>query len=319
MYKYSHKVISLAKIRVFIDGREGTTGLGIFSRLENRDDIEVTVLPEETRKSVEARKKAINESDITILCLPDSAAKESVSLAENPDTVILDASTAHRIADGWVYGLPELCAEQKEKIASSKRIAVPGCHASGFISLVYPLVEKGVIGKDALLCCHSVTGYSGGGKKMIAEYEADEKAKKLETPRQYGLSQTHKHLPEMTKITGLHNPPVFCPIVSDFYSGMLVTVPLFQSQLQNGATAEAVKAIYKEKYNGSMNIEYCEDMADSGFLDSNTLSGQDKMQIGVFGNEERILLTARYDNLGKGASGAAVQCLDLVINKMKNV
>lgn len=319
MYKYSHRVISLAKIRVFIDGREGTTGLGIFSRLENREDIEVTVLPEETRKSVEARKKAINESDITILCLPDSAAKESVSLAENPDTVILDASTAHRIADGWVYGLPELCAEQKEKIAFSKRIAVPGCHASGFISLVYPLVEKGIIGKDALLCCHSVTGYSGGGKKMIAEYEADEKAKKLEAPRQYGLSQTHKHLPEMTKITGLHNPPVFCPIVSDFYSGMLVTVPLFKSQLQNGATAETVKAIYKEKYNGSMNIEYCEDMADSGFLDSNTLSGQDKMQIGVFGNEDRILLTARYDNLGKGASGAAVQCLDLVINKMKNV
>ena len=306
------------QIKVFIDGREGTTGLGIFSRLSGREDIIVTVLPEETRKSPEARKKAINESDITVLCLPDDAARESVSLVQNPDTVILDASTAHRTADGWVYGLPELCDGQAEKIAASKRIAVPGCHASGFISLVYPLVEQGAISKDALLCCHSVTGYSGGGKKMIAQYEANEKEEKLFAPRQYGLSQTHKHLPEMTKITGLHNPPVFCPIVSDFYSGMLVTVPLFRCQLENGATVETVKAIYRKKYDGKMNIEFQENMSDGGFLDSNTLSGTDKMQIGVFGNEERILLTARYDNLGKGASGAAVQCLDLVINKMKN-
>ena len=306
------------QIKVFIDGREGTTGLGIFSRLSGREDIIVTVLPEETRKSPEARKKAINESDITVLCLPDDAARESVSLVQNPDTVILDASTAHRTADGWVYGLPELCDGQAEKIAASKRIAVPGCHASGFISLVYPLVEQGAISKDALLCCHSVTGYSGGGKKMIAQYEADEKEEKLFAPRQYGLSQTHKHLPEMAKITGLHNPPVFCPIVSDFYSGMLVTVPLFRCQLENGATVEMVKAIYRKKYDGKMNIEFQENMSDGGFLDSNTLSGTDKMQIGVFGNEERILLTARYDNLGKGASGAAVQCLDLVINKMKN-
>ena len=306
------------QITVFIDGREGTTGLGIFSRLSGREDIIVTVLPEETRKNPEARKKAINESDITVLCLPDDAARESVSLVQNPDTVILDASTAHRTADGWVYGLPELCDGQAEKIAASKRIAVPGCHASGFISLVYPLVEQGAISKDALLCCHSVTGYSGGGKKMIAQYEADEKEEKLFAPRQYGLAQTHKHLPEMTKITGLHNPPVFCPIVSDFYSGMLVTVPLFRCQLENGATVETVKAIYRKKYDGKMNIEFQENMSDGGFLDSNTLSGTDKMQIGVFGNEERILLTARYDNLGKGASGAAVQCLDLVINKMKN-
>ena len=319
MYKYSNRVVLLDKSKVFIDGREGTTGLGIFSRLENRTDIEVIVLPEETRKSVEARRKAINESDITVLCLPDSAAKESVSLIENPDVIVLDASTAHRTADGWVYGLPELCAGQKEKIASSKRIAVPGCHASGFISLVYPLVEKGIISKHALLCCHSITGYSGGGKKMIAEYEADEKEKKFFAPRQYGLSQTHKHLPEMTKITGLKNAPAFCPIVSDFYSGMLVTVPLFKSQLQNGATAETIKEIYKQKYDGTMNIDYCEEMADGGFLDSNTLSGTDKMQIGVFGNEDRILLTARYDNLGKGASGAAVQCLDLVINYVKTI
>lgn len=311
-------VILLDKIKVFIDGREGTTGLGIFSRLESRDDIELTVLPEETRKSVEARKKAINESNITVLCLPDSAAKESVSLVENPDVIVLDASTAHRTAEGWVYGLPELSFQQKEKIASSKRIAVPGCHASGFISLVYPLIEKGILSKEALLCCHSVTGYSGGGKKMIAEYEAAERRLVLNAPRQYGLTQTHKHLPEMTKITGLHNPPVFCPIVSDFYSGMLVTVPLFSSQLENGADAETIRKIYQEKYDGSMNLEYCGDMADGGFLDSNTLSGTDKMQIGVFGNEDRILLTARYDNLGKGASGAAVQCLNLVINKMKN-
>ena len=318
MYKYSFRVIFLNKIKVFIDGREGTTGLGIFSRLRDREDIDLTVLPDETRKNPEARKKAINESDITVLCLPDDAAKESVSFVENPDTVILDASTAHRTADGWVYGLPELCDGQAEKIAASKKTAVPGCHASGFISLIYPLVEARVISKDVLLTCHSVTGYSGGGKKMIAQYESDEKEQKLSAPRQYGLSQTHKHLPEMTKITGLNHSPVFCPIVSDFYSGMLVTVPLFKSQLENGADAETVKEVYRKKYNGKMNIEFCEDMSDGGFLDSNTLSGTDKMQIGVFGNEDRILLTARYDNLGKGASGAAVQCLDLVINKMKN-
>ena len=307
----------LNKIKLFIDGREGTTGLGIVSRLENRDDIELIILPEEERKSAEARKKAINESDVTILCLPDSAAKESVLLCENENTVILDASTAHRTAEGWVYGLPELEKGQAEKIKNAKRIAVPGCHASGFISLVAPLVKAGVIGENALLCCHSITGYSGGGKKMIADYESDEKKEKLFAPRQYGLTQSHKHIPEMVAKTGLLNAPVFCPIVSDFYSGMLVTVPLFKAVLKNNATAETVKEILKSHYDGSMNIVYKDDISDGGFADSNTLSGTDKMEITVSGNEERILLMARYDNLGKGASGATVQCLELVLDKIK--
>ena len=305
------------KIKLFIDGREGTTGLGIMSRLENREDIELIILPEEQRKDPVARKKAINESDVTILCLPDSAAKESVSLCENEETVILDASTAHRTMDGWVYGLPELEEGQAEKIKNAKRIAVPGCHASGFISLVAPLVKAGLIGEDALLCCHSITGYSGGGKKMIASYESAEKEEKLFAPRQYGLAQSHKHIPEMTAKTGLQNAPIFCPIVADFYSGMLVTVPLFKAMLKNGATADTVKEILKSHYDGSMNIAYKDDISEDGFADSNTLSGTDKMEITVSGNEERILLMARYDNLGKGASGATVQCLELVLDKIK--
>lgn len=302
------------KKKIFIDGREGTTGLGICTRLENRDDIELIVLSEDKRKDPQARKDAINASDITILCLPDAAAKESVSFVENPNTIVLDASTAHRTAEGWVYGLPELSEQQFQMIKSSKRIAVPGCHASGFISLVAPLVKGGIIGKDALLTCHSITGYSGGGKKMIADYEADEIPEKLVAPRQYGLTQAHKHLPEMVHMTGLDNAPVFCPIVSDFYSGMLVTVPLFKSMLLSGKTADDVKATLKAQYDGSMNIEYVNDMSENGFLDSNTLSGTDKMQVSVCGNDERILLVARYDNLGKGASGAAAQCLDIILN-----
>ncbi|MCM1544135.1 MAG: N-acetyl-gamma-glutamyl-phosphate reductase [Ruminococcus sp.] len=304
----------MSKKKIFIDGREGTTGLGICARLENRDDIELIILPEDKRKDPEARKKAINASDVTILCLPDAAAKESVSLVENPNTIVLDASTAHRTADGWVYGLPELSPQQLEMIKTSKRVAVPGCHASGFITLVAPLVKAGIIGKDALLTCHSITGYSGGGKKMIADYEADEIPEKLNAPRQYGLTQSHKHLPEMVHMTGLENAPIFCPIVSDFYSGMLVTVPLFKSMLLCGKTVDDVKATLKAQYDGSMNIEYVDDMSESGFLDSNTLSGTDKMQVSVCGNDERMLLVARYDNLGKGASGAAAQCLELILN-----
>lgn len=305
----------MTKKKIFIDGREGTTGLGIVSRIENRQDVELIVLPDEVRKDKEARKKAINESDITILCLPDEAAKESVSLCENEETVILDASTAHRTADGWVYGLPELEVGQTEKIKTAKRIAVPGCHASGFITLVAPLVKNGIIGKEALLTCHSITGYSGGGKKMIASYEADEIPENLTAPRQYGLTQKHKHLPEMVHYTGLLNAPVFCPIVSDFYSGMLVTVPIFGEYLLGGASIEDIKNVYKKAYDGSMNIEFTEEFAENGFADSNTLSGTDKMQVTVCGNEERIILMARYDNLGKGASGAAAQCLDIVLEK----
>ena len=296
--------------KIFIDGSAGTTGLRIYERLESRNDIELIRLSEELRKDTNARKAALNQADIAFLCLPDSAAIEAVSLAENGNTVIIDTSTAHRTNPDWAYGFPELSAEREQKIAVSKRIAVPGCHASGFISLVFPLVEAGILTEDALLTCFSVTGYSGGGKKMIAEYESEERDPLLSAPRQYGIAQAHKHLPEMTAVCRLENAPVFSPIVADFYSGMEVTVPLFKSQI-NG-TAGDIKKIYKEKYNGSV-VKYKEEFDESGFVSANGLSGKDSMEISVSGNEDRILLVSRYDNLGKGASGAAVECMNIVM------
>ncbi len=296
--------------KVFIDGSAGTTGLRIKERLSKRSDIELIILPEELRKDSEARKKALNECDIAFLCLPDAAAIEAVNMIENENVVVLDTSTAHRTDEGWAYGFPELSNEHFEKVASSKRIAVPGCHASGFIALTYPLIEKGIIDKETLLTCHSITGYSGGGKKMIAEYEDSERDTLFDAPRQYALGQTHKHIPEMTKVTGLENAPVFCPIVSDFYSGMVVTVPIFKSQLNPGFTAEDIKNTYKEKYTGEI-VTYSESIPESGLISANALSFKDSMQITVEGNDERILLIARYDNLGKGASGAALECMNI--------
>ena len=296
--------------KVFIDGSAGTTGLRIYERLESRKDIELLKLSEEKRKDKNARKDALNSADIAFLCLPDDAARESASLCENENTVIIDTSTAHRTAENFVYGFPELSAEQKAKIASSKRIAVPGCHASGFISLIYPLIENGVIEKSALLSCFSVTGYSGGGKKMIAEYEGENRDILLSSPRQYGIGQMHKHLPEMVAVTGLENKPVFSPIVADFYSGMAVTVPLFAG-MTNG-TADDIKKIYKEKYTGPI-VSYAENSDENGFIAANKLAGKDSMEISVAGNDERILLISRYDNLGKGASGAAIECMNIVL------
>lgn len=296
--------------KVFIDGSAGTTGLRIAERLENRKDITLIKLSEEDRKNTDARKKALNEADIAFLCLPDAASREAITLIDNPNTVVLDTSTAHRTNSDWAYGFPELSQSHYEKVKTSKRIAVPGCHASGFIALIYPLVEKGIISKEALLSCFSLTGYSGGGKKMIAEYEGENRDKLLDSPRQYGITQTHKHLPEMTKICGIENAPAFIPVVGDFYSGMEVTVPLFASQI-NGS-AEDVKNAYKEKYNGPL-VKYVEDFSENGFVASNKLSFNDGMEISVSGNDERILLIARYDNLGKGASGAAIECMNIVL------
>ncbi|MBR4099577.1 MAG: N-acetyl-gamma-glutamyl-phosphate reductase [Clostridia bacterium] len=296
--------------KVFIDGSAGTTGLRIAERLANRKDITLIKLSEENRKDIEARRKALNEADIAFLCLPDKASIEAVALCENSDTVLLDTSTAHRTNDGWAYGFPELCEAQKQKIINSKRIAVPGCHASGFIALIYPLVEKGILPKDVLLSAFSLTGYSGGGKGMIAEYEQENRDKLLDAPRQYGIAQSHKHLPEMMKLCDIENAPAFIPVVSDFYSGMEVTIPLFASQI-NGSV-EDIKNIYKEKYQGAV-VKYKEDFAESSFVSANKLSFNDGMEISVSGNEERILLIARYDNLGKGASGAAIQCMNLVL------
>ncbi len=298
--------------QIFIDGKAGTTGLRIFDRLEGREDLHIITLSEEDRKNTEARRQALNQADVAFLCLPDAAAVEAVSLVENPNTVIIDTSTAHRTLEGWAYGFPELSPAHEAAVISSKRIAVPGCHAGGFIALVYPLVEAGILSRESLLSCHSITGYSGGGKKMIAEYEADELDTLLGAPRQYGITQSHKHLPEMRAITGLSNFPIFCPIVSSFYSGMEVTVPLFASQLEKGFTAEDIRRVYREKYTGPI-VSYADTADEGGFLSAATRSGKDSMVVTVAGNGDRILLTALYDNLGKGASGAALECMNLVL------
>ena len=301
----------MSKKTVFIDGREGTTGLRIFERLSARDDIEMIVLPDDVRKDPDARREALHKADAAFLCLPDDAARESAALAEGSDVILIDTSTAHRTSPAWAYGFPELSPESEAKIRASRRIAVPGCHASGFISLVYPLVKAGVLPADAALTCHSITGYSGGGKKMIAQYEADGRDAALDSPRQYALGQTHKHLPEMTAITGLSRAPIFCPIVSDYYAGMTVTVPVFADQLAEGATVEAIKDAYRRTYADGL-VSYDESILAGGFVAANPLAGIDSMKIAVSGNEERILLISHFDNLGKGASGAAVQCLNLV-------
>lgn len=292
---------------VFIDGSAGTTGLRIAERLSDRQDLTLLTLPEERRKDPAARREALNKADIAFLCLPDDAAREAVAMIENPDTVVLDTSTAHRTAPGWCYGFPELSSA--EQIAMAKRIAVPGCHASGFIALVKPLIAAGLLPENTLLTCHSVTGYSGGGKKMIGEYEGEPDAL-LGAPRQYALGQTHKHLKEMVAQTGLQQPPVFCPVVSDFYSGMAVTVPLFAEQLKG--TVEDLKSVYRAQYQGPL-VRFAEEAGEGGFYSAAGLSGSDAMEISVAGNEERILLLARYDNLGKGASGAALECMNLVL------
>lgn len=296
--------------KVFIDGSAGTTGLRIAERLEQRKDIELIKLTEENRKDITARKQALNQADIAFLCLPDKASVEAVELTQNTNTVLLDTSTAHRTNPEWTYGFPELSLDQREKIAKSKRIAVPGCHASGVIALVYPLIESGILPKEALLSAVSLTGYSGGGKGMIAEYEGENRSELLDAPRQYGIVQSHKHLPEIVNVAGLENSPLFIPIVADYYSGMEVTVPIFASQI-NGSI-EDIKNAYKNKYNGPL-VSYKEDFAENGFISANKLSFKDSMEISVSGNEERILLIARYDNLGKGASGAAIQCMNLVL------
>lgn len=297
---------------VFIDGSAGTTGLRIYERLGQRDDLQLIRLPEPLRKDPKARKEALNSCDAAFLCLPDQAAAEAVALLENPNVTVLDTSTAHRTNPSWAYGFPELGPEYLDAVRRSKRIAVPGCHASGFIALAAPLVKAGLLAPTARLTCHSITGYSGGGKKMIAQYEAPDRDVLLDAPRQYGLGQTHKHLKEMQAVTGLKTAPIFCPIVSGFYSGMVVTVPLFASDLAPGKTVGDIKALYEAQYAGPI-VRYVDQADEEGFLSAGTLAGMDCMEITVSGNDDRILLLARYDNLGKGASGAAVQCLNLVL------
>ncbi len=294
--------------KIFIDGGAGTTGLNIAERLSERKDIELLTLPESERKDISARKKALNAADVAILCLPDAAAEEAVSLIENERTVVIDTSTAHRTAQGWTYGFSELIG--KDKIAASKRIANPGCHASGFIALVCPLVKSGLLDKSELLTAFSLTGYTGGGKKMIAEYEGAGRDELLDAPRQYGLGQKHKHLPEMKAICGLDFAPCFCPIVGDFPRGMEVTVPLFASQVKG--SREDIVAVYKGAYTGDV-VRYADSADETGFMSAAKVAGKDGMEISVLGDDERILLVARFDNLGKGAGGAAIQNLNIVL------
>ena len=296
--------------RVFIDGSAGTTGLRIRERLSARTDVTLLTLSDEVRKDKDARKAILNQADVVFLCLPDDAARESAGMVENEATVVLDTSTAHRTSPDWTYGFPELSPEREAAVRQSKRIAVPGCHASGFIALVAPLVKAGLLSPDLRLTCTSLTGYSGGGKKMIADYEAEDRDALLSAPRQYGLTQTHKHLPEMVAMTGLTHAPAFLPIVADFYSGMEVTVPLFAEDLKG--TPDDVRAVYAALYR-TPSVYYKEDAGEGGFLSATKLAGLDSMEISVAGNGERILLTARYDNLGKGASGAAIACMNLAL------
>ena len=288
--------------KVFIDGSAGTTGLRIYERLEGREGLALIRLDEARRKDPAARRDALNAADVAFLCLPDAAAVDAAAMVENPNTAVIDTSTAHRTSPGWVYGFPEL-EGQRERIAASKRIANPGCHASGFIALVAPLVKAGLLPPETPLSCFSLTGYSGGGKKMIAEYEAEDRDPLLDAPRQYGLGQRHKHLREMTALCGLEIAPAFCPIVADYYSGMEVTVPLFAGQLTGGI--DDVREAYRRLYAGPV-VHYVEGADEAGFLSAGALAGRDDMQISVSGDPERILLTARFDNLGKGASGAAI-------------
>ncbi len=297
--------------RVFIDGKAGTTGLKIYERLEKRDDIQIVSLSEDLRKNTAARKEAMNASDVVFLCLPDDAAREAVSLVENDRTLVIDASCAHRTAEGWAYGFPELSNAHREAIASSKRIANPGCYASGFIALVYPLVQAGILPVDYPLVCHAVSGYSGAGKSGIAQYEDKERSALFDTPRLYALNLTHKHLPEMVKQCSLARTPVFNPYVCDFYSGMTVNVPLFCDLLKERASVKTISELYKTHYAGSRFV--CVGQEESGFVSSNTLVGTNVLEILVNGNEERILLTARLDNLGKGASGAAIQNMNIAL------
>ena len=298
-------------IKVFIDGSAGTTGLRIREMLEKREDISLIALPEQLRKDVAARRDAINGADAVFLCLPDDAAREAVGLVENKNTVVIDASTAHRTSPGWAYGFPELSAEHRAAIVNGKRIANPGCYASGFLALVYPLVAAGVLPKDYPLVCHAVSGYSGAGKKGIAEYEAENRPESYDTPRLYALTLSHKHLPEMQAVCGLTRTPVFNPYVCDYYCGMTVNVPLFSDLLAKKVSVADVKELLRAHYAGAHFVTLGEE--PSGYVSANTLSGTNRMELLVNGNERQILLTARFDNLGKGASGAAIQNMNLAL------
>lgn len=302
--------------KVFVDGQEGTTGLKIFEYLSQRADVEILRIDESKRKDVDERRRLINASDVTFLCLPDVASRESASLVENGRTVLIDASTAFRTAADWAYGLPELTRAQRERLRTAKRIAVPGCHASAFVLAMRPLVDAGVVSPDFAAHSYSITGYSGGGKKMIAEYEAGGSAK-LTSPRPYALALTHKHLPEMSAHTGLKSAPVFTPIVGSFYKGLAVTTYFSPRELAKRVSPQEVQALFAEYYAGEAFVRVApfdaDDNLDAGFFDVQANNDTNRVDLFVFGNAERFVTVARLDNLGKGASGAAIQCMNLAI------
>ena len=298
--------------KVFIDGSAGTTGLRIYERLSSRSDIALLSLPENLRKDIAARRDIMNKADIVFLCLPDAAAREAVTLVENSSTAIIDTSTAHRVAPDWCYGFPELHG-QREKIAASKRIANPGCHATGFISLVRPLREMGILDGDALLSCFSLTGYSGGGKSMIADYEGEGKTPDMASPGLYAVAQSHKHLPEMAALCSLDHYPVFSPIVDDYYSGMATTIPLHGSMLKGVNGLSGLYEAVADYYNGEALVSLSEPFSSSDKYYGGALSGKDYLKIHISGNDDRLCLTALFDNLGKGASGAAIQNMNILL------
>ena len=304
------------KKKIYIDGSEGTTGLRIHERFQGRDDVEILTINPELRKDPEERRKMINASDITFLCLPDAASIESVSLVENENVTIIDTSTAHRTNEGWAYGFPELSGKHRDAIKNGKRIAVPGCYATGFISLVYPLTAGALIAKDCPLASFGISGYSGAGKKVIAVYEDENREKMYDAPREYALSQSHKHLKEMQAITGLERKPLFSPISADYYSGMVVSVPLYADFLQKKMNLEELWSYFNEYYKGEAFIKVMplgSEEETANMLPGNECSGWDGLRIYVTGNEERFVLSAQFDNLGKGASGAAIQCMNIIM------
>jgi N-acetyl-gamma-glutamyl-phosphate reductase len=302
-------------VKVYIDGQEGTTGLKILERFKDRNDIELLRIDEDKRKDNDERRKLINSSDFTFLCLPDAAAIEAVSLADDKVRII-DASTAHRTNPDWAYGFPELSGEFRKRIAGASRVAVPGCYASGFASMVYPLVKLGILPTDYPVSVHAVSGYSGAGKKAIAVYESADRPKEFDSPRQYALPQTHKHLPEMQKICGLDYAPAFNPLVCDYFSGMVVSLPLHTRLLSKKYGVSDIRKALSEYYaeNGSYFVKVMpEGQPEDGFIGANNLSGTNMMELFVNGNDDRIIICSRLDNLGKGASGAAVQCLNIMM------
>lgn len=307
----------MKKAKVFIDGSEGTTGLRIHERFAGRDDIELLTISGELRKDREERARLINQSDITFLCLPDEAAKESVSLVENDQVRIIDTSTAHRTDEGWAYGFPELSKAHRKQIKEGKRVAVPGCHATGFISLAYPLVSSGILAPDYPVSAFSLTGYSGGGKKMIAQYDDAKRPGECDAPREYALSQQHKHLKEMKAVTGLSREPLFSPIVADYYSGMVVTLPIYMEYLKKISSPEELCSFFEEFYAGEAFVKVMPFGAESELtgtmMAGNGCSGWDGLKIYISGNKDRVVLNAQFDNLGKGASGAAIQCLNIML------